>query len=38
LVAKNTVGEGAGEVFRSSPAVISNDLLIRSDSILYRLK
>ena len=38
LVAKNSVGEGAGEVFRSSPGVISNDLLIRSGSMLYRLK
>ena len=38
LVAKNSVGEGAGEIFRSSPGVISNDLLIRSDSVLYRLK
>lgn len=37
LIAKNRLGEGSGEVFRSSPAVISNDLLIRSASILYRL-
>ena len=38
LIAKNSVGEGVGEVFRSSPGVIANDLLIRSDRILYRLK
>jgi outer membrane protein assembly factor BamB len=38
LVAKNRVGEGEGGVFRSSPGVISNDLLIRSDRTLYRLK
>jgi outer membrane protein assembly factor BamB len=38
LVAKNSVGAGSDEVFRSSPAVISSDLLIRSDSMLYRLR
>jgi len=38
LVARNKVGDGSGEIFRSSPGVISNDLLIRGDRTLYRLK
>ena len=38
LVARNKVGEGSGDIFRSSPGVISSDLLIRGDRTLYRLK
>ncbi|MAI70399.1 MAG: hypothetical protein CMM01_05745 [Rhodopirellula sp.] len=38
LVSRNSIGEGQGEIFRSSPGVVSNDLLIRSDSTLYRVK
>ena len=38
LVARNKVGEGSGDIFRSSPGVISSDLLIRGDRTLYRIK
>ncbi|MAI34361.1 MAG: hypothetical protein CBE00_09465 [Planctomycetaceae bacterium TMED240] len=38
LVSKNSIGDGQSEIFRSSPGVIANDLLIRSDSTLYRVK
>lgn len=38
LAARNKVGDGSGEIFRSSLGVISNDLLIRSDRTLYRIK
>jgi len=38
LVAKNDLGAGTGEIFRSSPGVVDGALLIRSDRKLYRLR
>lgn len=38
LVAKNELGGGTGEIFRSSLGVVDDELLIRSDRTLYRLR
>lgn len=38
LLARSKIDGNSGGVFRSSPGVVSNDLLIRSDHSLYRLK
>ena len=38
LVAKNELGGRSGEIFRSSLGVVGDELLIRSDRTLYRLR